>query len=173
MHNPGTGINRETFGRYLRLAKPANLTARLEEGRKANHPLDAGKSSGQRSQCAEAAALVLVNVQSHREFEIVSRQHDILKQCLGQASQTAELCEVIAEMKTERSSYSTAEMCLARERVAAVCSIDALKHQGDRQLEEAALAEQISVIFLQSRQTYGSRRIQQMLWRGPTMCLTC
>jgi transposase InsO family protein len=44
------------------------------------------------------------------------------------------------------------------------------KHQGERRQKDALLAEQISLIFLESRQTYGSRRIQQMLRRRGIYC---
>jgi putative transposase len=44
------------------------------------------------------------------------------------------------------------------------------KNRGDRRQEDGALAEQISIIFLESRQTYGCRRIQQMLRRQGIQC---
>jgi transposase InsO family protein len=44
------------------------------------------------------------------------------------------------------------------------------KHQGERRQQDEELAEQIALIFLQSRRTYGSRRIQQMLRRGGIYC---
>jgi transposase InsO family protein len=44
------------------------------------------------------------------------------------------------------------------------------KHQGQRRQQDAALAERIALIFLQSRNTYGSRRIQQLLRRQGIQC---
>jgi transposase InsO family protein len=43
-------------------------------------------------------------------------------------------------------------------------------HQSRRRQQDALLAEQISLIFLESRQTYGCRRIQQMLRRQGIQC---
>jgi transposase-like protein len=39
-----------------------------------------------------------------------------------------------------------------------------------RRQQDEELAEQIALIFLQSRRTYGSRRIQQVLRRGGIYC---
>jgi putative transposase len=77
---------------------------------------------------------------------------------------------VIAKMKTDQSCYSTAEMCLALGVSRSGLYDHSQKHQADRRQEDAALAEQISVIFLQSRNTYGCRRIQQMLRRQKIQC---
>jgi putative transposase len=81
-----------------------------------------------------------------------------------------ELYEVITKMKPEQSCYSTAEMCLALGVSRSGLYDHSQKHQGDRHQADEALAEQISVIFLQSRNTYGCRRIQQMLRRQGIQC---
>jgi putative transposase len=77
---------------------------------------------------------------------------------------------VIAKMKTDQSCYSAAEMCLALGVSRSGLYDHSQKHQADRRQEDAALAEQISVIFLQSRNTYGCRGIQQMLRRQKIQC---
>jgi putative transposase len=68
-------------------------------------------------------------------------------------------------MRTEQSGYSTVEMCLALGVSRSGLYDHTQKHQGERRQEDEQLAEQIALIFLESRQTYGSRRIQQMLRR--------
>jgi putative transposase len=73
-------------------------------------------------------------------------------------------------MKTERTCYSVAEMCLALGVSRSGLYDHTQKNQRDRRQEDALLAEQISVIFLQSRSTYGCRRIQQMLRRQGIHC---
>ena len=73
-------------------------------------------------------------------------------------------------MRTEQSCYSTAEMCLALEVSRSGLYDHTYKNQSDRRQEDAVLAEQISLIFLQSRNTYGCRRIQQMLRRQGIQC---
>jgi putative transposase len=77
---------------------------------------------------------------------------------------------VIIKMKTERTCYSVAQMCLALEVSRSGLYDHTQKNQRDRRQEDATLAEQISVIFLQSRSTYGCRRIQQMLRRQKIQC---
>jgi putative transposase len=73
-------------------------------------------------------------------------------------------------MRTEQSCYSTAEMCLALGVSRSGLYDHTQKHQGERRQQDEELAEQIALIFLQSRRTYGSRRIQQMLRRGGIYC---
>jgi putative transposase len=73
-------------------------------------------------------------------------------------------------MRTEPSCYSTTEMCLALGVSRSGLYDHSFKHQTERRQEDAALAEQIALIFLESRQTYGSRRIQQMLRRRGIYC---
>ena len=77
---------------------------------------------------------------------------------------------MITKMRTEQSCYSTAEMCLALEVSRSGLYDHTYKNQSDRRQEDAVLAEQISLIFLQSRNTYGCRRIQQMLRRQGIQC---
>lgn len=73
-------------------------------------------------------------------------------------------------MRTEQSGYSTVEMCLALGVSRSGLYDHTQKHQGERRQEDEQLAEQIALIFLESRQTYGSRRIQQMLRRRGIYC---
>jgi putative transposase len=77
---------------------------------------------------------------------------------------------VITKMRTEQSGYSTVEMCLALGVSRSGLYDHTQKHQGERRQEDEQLAEQIALIFLESRQTYGSRRIQQMLRRRGIYC---
>jgi transposase InsO family protein len=73
-------------------------------------------------------------------------------------------------MRTEQSGYSTVEMCLALGVSRSGLYDHTQKPQGERRQEDEQLAEQIALIFLESRQTYGSRRIQQMLRRRGIYC---
>jgi putative transposase len=73
-------------------------------------------------------------------------------------------------MRTEQPCYSTAQMCLTLGVSRSGLYDHTQKNQGDRRQEDGALAEQISIIFLESRQTYGCRRIQQMLRRQGIQC---
>jgi len=77
---------------------------------------------------------------------------------------------VITKMRTEQSGYSTAEMCLAFGVSRSGLYDHTQKPQGERRQADEQLAEQIALIFLESRQTYGSRRIQQMLRRRGIYC---
>jgi hypothetical protein len=72
---------------------------------------------------------------------------------------------VITEMRTEQPCYSVAEMCLALGVSRSGLYDHSYKSQRERRQQDAVLAEQISLIFLESRRTYGARRIQQMLRR--------
>lgn len=73
-------------------------------------------------------------------------------------------------MRTESSCYSVVEMCLALGVSRSGLYDHTHKHQSDRRQQDALLAEQISLIFLESRHTYGCRRIQQMLRRQGIQC---
>jgi putative transposase len=77
---------------------------------------------------------------------------------------------VITKMKTEPSCYSITEMCLTLGVSRSGLYDHSQKHQGQRRQQDGELAEQIALIFLESRQTYGSRRIQQMLRRQGLYC---
>lgn len=73
-------------------------------------------------------------------------------------------------MRPEQSCYSVTEMCLALGVSRSGLYDHTQKNQRDRRQEDGALAEQIAVIFLESRNTYGCRRIQQMLRRQGIQC---
>lgn len=73
-------------------------------------------------------------------------------------------------MRPDQSCYSVTEMCLALGVSRSGLYDHGHKNQSDRRQEDALLAEQISLIFLESRQTYGCRRIQQMLRRHGIQC---
>src|SRR6266436_1764212 len=73
-------------------------------------------------------------------------------------------------MKTEQSCYSVAEMCLTLGVSRSGLYDHTQKNQRNRRQQDATLAEQIAVIFVQSRNTYGCRRIQQMLRRQGIQC---
>jgi putative transposase len=77
---------------------------------------------------------------------------------------------VIAKMRTEQSDYSAVEMCLALGVSRSGLYDHSQKPQRQRRQQDEQLAEQIALIFLQSRQTYGARRIQQMLRRQGIYC---
>jgi putative transposase len=77
---------------------------------------------------------------------------------------------VITKMKTEPSCYSITEMCLTLGVSRSGLYDHSQKHQGQRRQQDEQLGEQIVLIFLESRQTYGSRRIQQMLRRQGLYC---
>jgi hypothetical protein len=80
-----------------------------------------------------------------------------------------QLYQVITQMRTEASCYSIAEMGLTFGLSRSGLYDHTRKHQGQRRQQDAALAERIALIFLPSRNTYGSRRIQQMLLPGHPM----
>jgi len=73
-------------------------------------------------------------------------------------------------MRTEQSGYSVAQMCLALGVSRSGLYDHSHKNQSDRRQQDAILAEQIALIFLESRHTYGCRRIQQMLRRQGIQC---
>jgi putative transposase len=80
---------------------------------------------------------------------------------------------MIAQMKSQPACpYRTAELCAAL----AVSPSGFYAHQqkaaGPRRQQDGQLAEQISLLFLQSRQTYGCRRIRQGLQRQQVRCGT-
>jgi IS30 family transposase len=58
------GLNRETVGRYLRLAKPAISTAGFEEPCQAKPAIStAGTIAGRKSQCEPLAEVILAKVE--------------------------------------------------------------------------------------------------------------
>jgi putative transposase len=73
-------------------------------------------------------------------------------------------------MKTEPSCYSITEMCLTLGVSRSGLYDHSQKPQRQRRQQDEQLGEQIVLIFLESRQTYGSRRIQQMLRRQGLYC---
>jgi putative transposase len=82
--------------------------------------------------------------------------------------------EVIAKMKAIPAScaYSTAELCAALDVSPSGFYAHQQKAQGARRQQDGRLAEQISLLFLQSRRTYGCRRICQGLRRQRVRCGT-
>jgi putative transposase len=83
---------------------------------------------------------------------------------------------VIAKMKAEPAvgscPYSTAELCAALEVSPSGLYAHRHKAQGARRQQDAQLAEQIGVLFLQGRGTYGCRRIRHGLRRQRVHCGT-
>jgi putative transposase len=81
---------------------------------------------------------------------------------------------VIAKMEAIPAScpYSTAELCAALDVSPSGLYAHRQKAQGARRQQDAQLAEQIGVLFLQSRRTYGCRRIRQGLRRQQVRCGT-
>jgi transposase InsO family protein len=83
---------------------------------------------------------------------------------------------VIAKMKAETAlgscPFSTAELCAALDVSPSGLYAHQQKAQGARRQQDAQLAEQISLLFLQSRRTYGCRRIRQGLRRQQVRCGT-
>jgi hypothetical protein len=82
--------------------------------------------------------------------------------------------EVIAKMKAAVDScrYSSAELCAALDVSPRGLYAHQQKAQGVRHQQDAPLAEQISLLFLQSRRTYGCRRIRPGLRRQQVRCAT-
>ena len=64
--------------------------------------------------------------------------------------------------------YSRAELCRTFGLSRSGLYDHALKAQGSRRLQDKVLSKQIQSIFDQSRRTYGTRRLQQMLRRQGT-----
>jgi putative transposase len=81
--------------------------------------------------------------------------------------------EMIAKMKSQPACpYSTAELCAALDVSRSGLYTHQQKAQGERRQQDARLAEQIGVLFLQSRGTYGCRRLRQELRRRDLCCGT-
>jgi putative transposase len=82
--------------------------------------------------------------------------------------------EVIAKMKATFAScpYSTAELCAALDVSPSGLHTHQRKADGPRRQQDAQLAEQIGMLFLQSRRTYGCRRLRQALRRRALYCGT-
>ena len=81
---------------------------------------------------------------------------------------------MIAKMKAALGScpYSTAELCAALEVSPSGLYAHRQKGRGARRQQDAQLAEQIGLLFLQSRGTYGCRRLCQALRRQQLVCGT-
>ena len=81
--------------------------------------------------------------------------------------------EVITRMKAQPPCpYSAVELCAALEVSRSGLYAHRHKARGERRQQDAQLAEQIGVLFLQSRRTYGCRRIRQGLRRQAAPCGT-
>jgi putative transposase len=80
---------------------------------------------------------------------------------------------MIAKMKAQPACpYSGAELCAALEVSPSGFYAHRHKARGERRQQDAQLAEEIGVLFLQSRRTYGCRRIRQALRRQAVPCGT-
>jgi len=80
---------------------------------------------------------------------------------------------VITQIKAQPACpYSTVELCSAREVSRSGLYAHGQKADGPRRQQDASLTEQIDVLFLQSRRTYGCRRICQGLRRQAVACGT-
>jgi putative transposase len=80
---------------------------------------------------------------------------------------------MIARMTSQAACpYSTAELCAALDVSPSGFHAHRQKARGARRQQDAQLAEQIGVLFLQSRRTYGCRRIRQGLRRQQVRCGT-
>ena len=81
---------------------------------------------------------------------------------------------MITKMKAALGScpYSTAELCAALEVSPSGLYAHRQKADGSRRQQDAQLAEQIGLLFLQSRGTYGCRRIRHGLRRQQVRCGT-
>ena len=77
-----------------------------------------------------------------------------------------------AEPAVGSCPYSTAELCAALEVSPSGLYAHRHKAQGARRQQDAQLAEQIGVLFLQGRGTYGCRRIRHGLRRQQIHCGT-
>jgi putative transposase len=81
--------------------------------------------------------------------------------------------EVITRMKAQPACpYSTVELCAALEVSRSGLYAHGQKSDGLRCQQDAALTEQIDRLFVQSRRTYGCRRIRQGLQRQAEPCGT-
>jgi hypothetical protein len=81
--------------------------------------------------------------------------------------------EMIAQMKAQPACpYSRAELCAALEVSPSGFYTHHRKADGERRRQDAQLAEQLGVLFLQSRGTYGCRRLRQELRRRAVACGT-
>jgi transposase InsO family protein len=81
---------------------------------------------------------------------------------------------MIAKLKAALGScpYSTAELCAALEVSPSGLYAHRQKGRGARRQQDAQLAEQIGLLFLQSRGTYGCRRLRHALRRRQVRCGT-
>jgi putative transposase len=82
-----------------------------------------------------------------------------------------ELFEMIATMKNDQDSrYSVVELCLALGMSRSGFYDHKQKQDCERRREDGVLAQKISLLFLEGRRTYGSRRIQKGLLRAGIAC---
>jgi putative transposase len=81
---------------------------------------------------------------------------------------------MITKMKATPASclYSTAELCTALEVSPSGFYAHQNKAKGVRRQQDTALAEQIGLLFVQSRHTYGCRRLRESLRREDLSCGT-
>ena len=81
--------------------------------------------------------------------------------------------EVIAQMKAQPACpFSTVELCAALEVSRSGLYAHGEKTDRPRRQRDAALSEQIDGFFVESRRTYGCRRIRQALRRQAEPCGT-
>jgi putative transposase len=81
---------------------------------------------------------------------------------------------MITKMKATPASclYSTAQLCTALEVSPSGFYAHQNKAKGVRRQQDTALAEQIGLLFVQSRHTYGCRRLRESLRREDLSCGT-
>jgi putative transposase len=77
---------------------------------------------------------------------------------------------VIAALQKDAFGYSRSESCRALGVSRSGLYAQLSKAQRPRRLQDGQLTKEISVLFTQSRGTYGSRRLQQMLARRAIHC---
>jgi putative transposase len=77
---------------------------------------------------------------------------------------------VIESLQKDGSTYSRSESCRALGVSRSGLYAQLSKPQRPRRLQDRQLSQQLSVVFAQSRATYGSRRLQQMLARRTIRC---
>jgi putative transposase len=78
---------------------------------------------------------------------------------------------MIATMKNDQDArYSVVELCLALGVSRSGFYDHKQKQDCERRREDGVLAQKISLLFLEGRRTYGSRRIQKGLLRAGIAC---
>jgi putative transposase len=73
-------------------------------------------------------------------------------------------------LQNDPAGYSRSEGCRALGVSRSGLYAELLKPQRPRQLQDRQLSKELSALFAQSRGTYGSRRLQQMLVRQAIFC---